>query len=104
MHTREQTRIRRIWADAELETVFQPMIELGSKTRIAYEALTRFPGQTLTTRECFAEATEFGVGQELELAAVRSALAHLADFPPGALLSINVSPAGAITPDFLELG
>jgi len=98
-----RTEIRRICAEAELETVFQPMIELGSKHCVAYEALTRFPGETHTTSEWFADATELGVGADLELAAVRSALAHLEDFPPGALLSINVSPGVAVTGEFLEL-
>ena len=104
MRARERrTRIRRLCAHGELETVFQPMIDLGSDDRIAYEALTRFPGQSRTTRECFADATELGVGAELELAAVRSALGHLPDFPPGTRLSINVSPAVAITDAFFEL-
>ena len=83
MRARERrTRIRRVCADGEFETVFQPMIELGSNHAVAYEALTRFPGETRTTREWFADATELGVGADLELAAVRSALSYLADFPP----------------------
>src|SRR5438093_6822212 len=57
-----RTRIRRLCADGELETVFQPMIELDSDQPVAYEALTRFPGQTRSTREYFADATELGVG------------------------------------------
>src|SRR5207237_702692 len=48
-------------------------------------------------------AYALGVRAELELAAVRSALGHLPDFPPGTRLSINVSPAVAITDAFFEL-
>src|ERR1700719_2354997 len=104
MLARERRKqIRRMCSDGELETVFQPMVELGSKHRVAYEALTRFRDDTHTTSEWFADATELGVGSRLELAAVRSALTHLADFPPRALLAINVSPAVAITVEFLEL-
>jgi EAL domain-containing protein (putative c-di-GMP-specific phosphodiesterase class I) len=103
MRTRERTRIRRLCAQGKLETVFQPLIELGSRHRVAYEALTRFPDDTRTTREWFADAAELGVGRELELAAISSALAHLADFPPDTLLAINVSPAVAITQEFFEL-
>jgi len=104
MRARERrTRIRRVCADGEFETVFQPLIELGSNHAVAYEALTRFPGETRTTREWFADATELGVGSDLELAAVRSALSYLADFPPDTRLSINVSPAVAVTDDFVEL-
>jgi EAL domain-containing protein (putative c-di-GMP-specific phosphodiesterase class I) len=98
-----RTRIRRLCADGELETVFQPMIELDSDQPVAYEALTRFPGQTRSTRECFADATELGVGPDLELAAVRSALAYLDAFPTDTRLSINVSPGVAVTDEFFDL-
>src|SRR5581483_7088809 len=67
------------------------------------EALTRFADQTRTTTEWFADATELGVGADLELTAIRSALAHLVGFPPGARLAVNVSPAVAVTDEFLEL-
>src|SRR4029079_9135669 len=100
---RERTRIRRFCTEGELETVFQPMIELDSNHPVAYEALTRFPGETRTAREWFADATELGVGSDLELAAIRSALSYLDQFPRETRLSINVSPAVAITDDFVEL-
>jgi EAL domain-containing protein (putative c-di-GMP-specific phosphodiesterase class I) len=104
MRVRERRRqIRRLWAEGELETVFQPMIELCSKHRVAYEALTRFPSQERSTSECFADATKFGVGSDLELAAVRSALTFLVEFPAETRLSINVSPAVAVSYDFFEL-
>jgi EAL domain-containing protein (putative c-di-GMP-specific phosphodiesterase class I) len=98
-----RTRIRQLCANGELQTVFQPMIELESKHPVAFEALTRFPGETRTTREWFADATELGVGIDLELAAVTSALAYLDDIPSETRLSINVSPAAAVTDDFFEL-
>jgi len=87
----------------ELETVFQPMIELESQHPVAFEALTRLPSEARSTREWFADATELGVGLELELAAVRSALAHLDGIPYGTRLSINVSPAVAITDELFDL-
>jgi EAL domain-containing protein (putative c-di-GMP-specific phosphodiesterase class I) len=94
---------RREIREAELETVFQPMVELESNDCVAYEALTRFP--TLPDRapsEWFATAAELGVGAELELAAISSALTFLDEFPPGAVLAINVSPAVATTDEFFE--
>ena len=104
MRARERrTRIRRLCTAGELETVFQPMIELGSKHPVAFEALTRFPSENRSTREWFADATELGVGLELELAAVRSALAHLDEIPHGTRLSINVSPAVAVTDELFDL-
>jgi EAL domain-containing protein (putative c-di-GMP-specific phosphodiesterase class I) len=96
-------RIRHICSRAELRTVFQPLIELESKKPVAYEALTRFPGQACSTRDCFADAAEIGMALDLELAALRSAFAHLAGFPPAVRLAINVSPAVAITDEFFDL-
>jgi EAL domain-containing protein (putative c-di-GMP-specific phosphodiesterase class I) len=65
--------------------------------------LTRFPDPGRSTSEWFADATELGVGQELELAAIRSALAYLDELPPGIRLSINVSATVVVTDEFFEL-
>lgn len=104
MRARERrTLIRRLCAEGRLETVFQPMIELDSNHPVAYEALTRFPDERHSTREWFAAAAELGVSLELELAAIRSALTHLDEIPPETRLSINVSPAVAVTDEFFDL-
>jgi len=86
-----------------LETVFQPVIELESNDCVAYEALTRFPDVSLTTREWFVAAHEQGTGAELELRAIAAALTHLEEIPPKAALAINVSPDVALTDEFFEL-
>ena len=97
-------RLRRAFADAALETVFQPVVELASNDCIAYEALTRFPDEpSWTTRDWFAAATDAGVAAQLELAAIASALTHLEDIPYGSALAINVSAAVAVTDEFFEL-
>jgi EAL domain-containing protein (putative c-di-GMP-specific phosphodiesterase class I) len=97
-----RARIRH--ACAQVETVFQPLISLESNECIAYEALSRFPDDVeWTTSQWFATARELGEGAALELAAVRSALAHLDDIPPKTALAINVSPAVAVTDEFFEL-
>jgi len=51
----------------------------------------------------FAEATEVGLGAELELAAIRAALQRLDEFPSDVALAINVSPTTALDPRFCEL-
>jgi EAL domain-containing protein (putative c-di-GMP-specific phosphodiesterase class I)/CheY-like chemotaxis protein len=97
-------RIRRACDNAELDTFFQPMIELESSDCVAYEALTRFPPETdWTTSDWFAAANALGVGQMVELAAIAAALGHLADIPPTAALAINVSPDVAVTEEFFGL-
>ena len=51
----------------------------------------------------FAEADEVGLLRELELAAVRAALAALPALPDHVYLSVNVSPGTLATPGFLRL-
>lgn len=51
----------------------------------------------------FCEAFEVGRGTELELAAVRSALAHLDQAPVSAFLAVNVSAATASAPELADL-
>ena len=51
----------------------------------------------------FAEANEVGLGAELELAAIRSALQRIDEFREGVALALNVSPATALDPRFCEL-
>lgn len=97
-------RVDRVCHVTELETVFQPLVELDSGDNIAYEALTRFPQDTAwAPRDWFAHASALGRGEKLELAAVAAALAHLPDIPETAALAINVSAAVAITEGFFEL-
>jgi EAL domain-containing protein (putative c-di-GMP-specific phosphodiesterase class I) len=104
MRARElQTISRRRRVDSKLETLFQPLVELRSKLPVAYEALTRFPGETRSTRQCFADAAAHGYGVDLELAAVRSALTYLAEIPVETRLSINISPAVAVTDEFFDV-
>ena len=97
MHRHEEPR------SLDLETVFQPVIELGSNNCVAYEALTRFPDASLTTRDCFLAAREQGNGAALELRAIAAALTHIDDIPPTAALAINVSPRVAVTDEFFDL-
>ncbi len=97
-------RIRRVCDRAELETVFQPLIELRSHDCVAYEALTRFPeDSSWTTSDWFEAARRHGMAGRLELAAIESALAHLDEIPAAAALAINVSPATAVTSEFFRL-
>ncbi|HEY2935003.1 MAG TPA: EAL domain-containing protein [Gaiellaceae bacterium] len=101
---RDAARIRGICAEGELAMVFQPIFELDGGACLAFEALTRFPGEPgVPSGLWFARAAEVGVGVELELAAVRTALTHLDDLPEGVLLSLNVSPAAAVAPGFEAL-
>lgn len=79
--------------------VFQPMVDLASGAFVGYEALARFDHQPPRPPDVwFAEAAAAGIGDELELAAVRAAVDRVDDLPAGAYLSINLSPSAATSP------
>jgi EAL domain-containing protein (putative c-di-GMP-specific phosphodiesterase class I) len=97
-------RIIRACREAELDTVFQPLVDLERNRLVAYEALTRFPDDmTWSTRDWFANANAVGLGVRLELTAVATALTYLGEIPEPVALAVNVSAAVAMTDEFFEL-
>jgi EAL domain-containing protein (putative c-di-GMP-specific phosphodiesterase class I) len=71
---------------------------------VSLEALARFWTEPMRSPAAwFAEAAEVGLGTELELAAITSALERLSEFPPDVALALNVSPATALDRRFVDL-
>jgi EAL domain-containing protein (putative c-di-GMP-specific phosphodiesterase class I) len=100
----KRAQIRAVLRENRLTTVLQPIVDLGTGTAVGYEALARFEGETPQPPDVwFAAADAVGLGRELELAAVTSALQHLDGLPNDTYLSINVSPATAVTAEFAAL-
>jgi EAL domain-containing protein (putative c-di-GMP-specific phosphodiesterase class I) len=95
----KKQRIARVLAGVGLRVVFQPISNLETGGVAGVEALARFTdGRGPAT--WFAEAQSVNLEEDLDLAAARAALAHLEHLPPGAFLSVNVSPATAVTEPF----
>jgi EAL domain-containing protein (putative c-di-GMP-specific phosphodiesterase class I) len=70
----------------------------------AYEALARFPVEPYRPpSDWFADAAEVGLGVELELAAIESALNQLDALSPDVRLALNVSPLTALSPQFFTV-
>jgi EAL domain-containing protein (putative c-di-GMP-specific phosphodiesterase class I)/DNA-binding NarL/FixJ family response regulator len=92
--TRER-RIRRALRDpGVLSMVFQPIVSLRDGKLLGAEALARFAGPPRRgPHQWFDEAREVGLGEELELLAVRRAVDALAEIPESAYLTVNVSPS-----------
>ncbi len=90
--TAERDEIRSIIASGAFATVFQPIIELESRTTIGFEALTRFADGTPPDVR-FAQASAAGVGLELEAATLEAAFRASESLPANVLLNLNVSPA-----------
>jgi EAL domain-containing protein (putative c-di-GMP-specific phosphodiesterase class I) len=100
----EWSRIRAILDSDHLDIEFQPIFDLLDCRIVSLEALARFWTEPMRPPSAwFAEATEVGLGVELELAAMRAALLRLEDFPADVAIALNVSPATAIDPRFCEL-
>ena len=89
-------RVEKLPADGSIRVVFQPIVDLATTKVIGYEALARFPGDSsVSPRTWFAEAAEVGLLLEIEMTAIRAALAHLERLPKDAFISVNVSPETA---------
>jgi EAL domain-containing protein (putative c-di-GMP-specific phosphodiesterase class I) len=103
-HRLEWSRIRAVLDRDDLDVEFQPVFDLSDCRIVSLEALTRFWVDPMRPPNAwFAEAAHVGLGAELELMAIRTALDRLDEFPPEVALALNVSPATAIDPRFTEL-
>jgi EAL domain-containing protein (putative c-di-GMP-specific phosphodiesterase class I) len=95
-------RIGTLLSTSDLRIVFQPIISTDTGRLVGAEALARFDraaaGAALTPDVVFAEAATVGLGVQLELLAVRAALAAASSLPDDLYVSINVSPAALLSP------
>lgn len=97
-------RVRTVLNTSAITMAFQPIVDLATGITVGFEALARFPGSPpRPPNEWFAEAAAAGLGQELELLAIRLALAQLDRIPSLAYLSLNVSPETVVRPELREL-
>ena len=82
----------------------QPIRDLQDGERVGFEALARFYVEPMHSPDVwFRSAASAGLGEELELLAVRSAIGLLDELPDSAVVSINVSPVVAASYDLLRL-
>jgi EAL domain-containing protein (putative c-di-GMP-specific phosphodiesterase class I) len=96
-----RTRIETIIAQEAFHPVFQPMVDLGNREPIGYEALTRFDDGT-SPDLIFAEARRCGLERELESVTLRAAIRASGRLPMDRFLSLNVSPAFIVAGDELR--
>lgn len=79
--------------DEAVTIVHQPIVEVHSGTVLGYEALSRFTAKPLQGPSLwFEDAERVGRRTELELFALRRALAQLPNLPSDCYLSLNASP------------
>jgi EAL domain-containing protein (putative c-di-GMP-specific phosphodiesterase class I) len=95
----QRENIVRVLEGEGITIVLQPIVELATGRVVAAEALSRFGEEPRRPPDVwFAEAEAVGLGMELELAAIRIAMAHLDELPAGVRLTINASPATLLSP------
>ena len=100
-------RIEALLAAGNLRVVFQPIISTDTGRLVGAEALARFdafnPADLPDPPDAvFAEAATVGLGVELEVLAVRTALLAAEALPEDLYISINVSPAALLSPLLLD--
>jgi EAL domain-containing protein (putative c-di-GMP-specific phosphodiesterase class I)/AmiR/NasT family two-component response regulator len=107
-HEHEERRValermeRAITGDG-IHMVFQPIFDLQQHRPVGFEALARFTLEPRRTPDVwFDEAAALGVGPDLELTALRLAMAEIGSIPDGAYLAVNISPATAMSRQFQE--
>jgi EAL domain-containing protein (putative c-di-GMP-specific phosphodiesterase class I) len=87
-------RIQSVITEKRFASFFQPIFRISDQRILGYEALTRFSAEPIRPPNVwFSEAEEVGLQEELELAAIESALDHFHQLPVDAYLALNVSPA-----------
>lgn len=93
-----RARIRAVLETEQINTLLQPIVKMrGGRKVVGCEALSRFPGAPLRPpNEWFAEAVEVGLGEELELLAIKRALTDLDALPGNVYLAVNVSPTTVV--------
>jgi EAL domain-containing protein (putative c-di-GMP-specific phosphodiesterase class I) len=82
----------------------QPIVRLGDQALVGFEALARFDGHEPPRGpdEWFAAAWDVGLGERLEIVAVRKALALLDAIPAGTYLSVNADPRTVVSAPFRD--
>ncbi len=93
--------IREVLDRESLEIVFQPVVDLVTGKAVSCEALSRISAPVARPPDWwFAAAHRVGLGDELELLAIRKSLAAFGTLPEHLRMSVNVGPHLVLHRDF----
>jgi EAL domain-containing protein (putative c-di-GMP-specific phosphodiesterase class I) len=95
-------RLFELVIDGQVRSVYEPIVEVETRTVFGYEALARGPEGTelYTPGKLFAMASEQDLLFQLDCLCRQSALDGARDFPRGAKLFLNVRPTTIHDPNF----
>ena len=100
-------RVQRVTALLDrdcLAIAYQPIHRLDTGAPVGVESLARFSDHDLRSPDhWFADAAAAGLGVELEMLAVRQAIAGMPYIPGGLYVAVNVSPATAMSDALAEV-
>lgn len=102
----QRTRVLSVMSENAVRPVFQPIVNISTLQVGGYEALSRFDLASSaggTPEQWFAAAAEAGLRSQLEIHAIRKAVAHAYQLPPAAFLSLNASPETLLREDFSRM-
>jgi EAL domain-containing protein (putative c-di-GMP-specific phosphodiesterase class I) len=101
---RGRDRIADVIAETRFIEVLQPIVDVRTSVTVGVEALTRFTALPARTPDVwFADADTVGMRNQLELATASLALAELARLRGDLTMSVNVSPAVALSGRLQEI-
>ncbi len=84
---------QRVIDEIEIETYYQPVVDLRTHEVVGYEALSRFPTINASINDIFAYSASQGLSLKLDLTAIAVALKKIDQLPEQTFLAINVCPA-----------
>jgi EAL domain-containing protein (putative c-di-GMP-specific phosphodiesterase class I)/FixJ family two-component response regulator len=98
-------QIRAVLQGSQLRIALQPVVDMHTGASEGAEALVRFPSSSIgDTSAWLAAAQHVGLGVDVEVAAIRAALAHVGRFTVERPLAINASPAAVLADLVTALG
>jgi EAL domain-containing protein (putative c-di-GMP-specific phosphodiesterase class I)/CheY-like chemotaxis protein len=86
-------RIEHLLASQDLTIAYQPVVDLREGTVVGTEALARFPSGDRPPNLWFDDAHAVGMGAELEVLAIDTALRQIDALPLDTFVAINLSPS-----------
>lgn len=99
LQRRTTQQVSAVLSASAVQTAFQPILAVATGQVVGVEALARFPGQPARgPAQWFADAVSVGLGVELELVCMRSALVAAMQLDVRLGVSLNISPVAALDP------
>jgi len=100
----QRARVLAAMAGDSVRSVFQPIVDLSTLEVCGFEVLSRFEiAPQRPPNQWFDDATAVGLRPQLEMHAIRRALARPCQMPGATFLSVNASPETLLSEDFTNV-